>query len=445
MSSHTSQHKAKRIIVWFRQDLRLHDNEALSHAIERGIEVIPVYVFDERHFQGTTSFGFRKTGKFRAQFLIESVQDLRNSFQKLGLNLLVRFGKPEEEVFKLCTELQANWVYCNMERTHEEAQVQNALEHKLWGIGVEIQFHRGKMLYYTQDLPFPIPQAPDVFTTFRKEVEKYIPIREPLAAPTRMNPWSCKPEPGEMPDLQSLGYEIVESDTRAAIHFEGGETAGLARLHHYLWGSNAIAQYKETRNGLLGADYSSKFSAWLAQGCLSPKQIYHELCAYEQQVTKNESTYWMFFELLWRDFFRIMGKKYGNKIFFKTGLNGQADPAWTNDRRRFDTWAQGQTGVPFVDANMQELNATGFMSNRGRQIVASYLVKDLHVNWLMGAEYFESLLIDYDVCSNYGNWLYVAGVGNDPREDRYFNPQTQAQRYDANGEYVKHWLGEVTC
>ncbi len=436
--------KANRAIVWFRQDLRLHDNEALTNAVQRAKEIVPVFVFDERVFNGTTSYGLQKTGKFRARFIIECVEDLRNSFQKLGIDLVVRIGKPEMEVARLAEQIDAKTIYCNIERTQEEVDVQDALEQKLWKIGKEIYYSRGKMLYYTQDLPFPISQTPDIFTHFRKEVEKYINVRQPLPAPDSFEHWSTRIDTGNIPTLKDFGHESFEWDKRAVIPFKGGETEALSRLKYYLWDSNLVKKYKETRNGLVGGDYSSKFSAWLAQGCISPKQIYYELKDYERRVIKNKSTYWLFFELLWRDFFRLMGKKHKNKIFQKGGTKGEADSRWRDDMRLFTIWAEGRTGVPFIDANMRELNTTGFMSNRGRQNVASFLVKDLNINWQMGAEYFESLLIDYDACSNWGNWNYVAGVGSDPRENRYFNILTQAKRYDPKGEYVKLWLPELT-
>lgn len=432
--------KAKRIVVWFRQDLRLHDNEALCEALAHADEVIPIYVFDERNTSGKTSFGFRKTGKFRTKFLIESVADLRQSLQQRGIDLIVRIGKPEEEVFKLAQEVKSSWVFCNKEPTHEEALVQNALEKNLWSIGQELRFYRGKMLYYTQDLPFPVAQTPDIFTNFRKEVEKVIPVRQPLPTPEQFAAWSVRPHLGEMPTLSAFGYDDFEADSRTAFVFKGGETAALQRLQYYFWDSNLVKTYEETRNGLLGGDFSTKFSAWLAQGCLSPKYIYAELQRYEAKRGSNKSTYWVFFELLWRDFFRLMGKKYGKKLFCKGGILGHETKRLSNDWNKFQQWADGKTGEPFIDANMAELNATGFMSNRGRQNVASYLVNDLKVNWQMGAEYFESLLVDYDVCSNWGNWNYVAGVGNDPRDERYFNPVTQAKRYDPHGDYIQHWL-----
>ncbi|NBC06295.1 MAG: cryptochrome DASH, partial [Bacteroidetes bacterium] len=162
----------KRGIMWFRQDLRLHDNEALTEALQYTDEVIPVYVFDERFFKGeTTDFGFPKTGKYRAQFIIESIIDLRDSLRRMGSDLIVRIGKPEEEVFEIARKAKSSWVFCNRERTPDEVYVQDSLERNLWSVGQEIRYSRGKMLYYTADLPFPITHTPDTFSQFKKEVE----------------------------------------------------------------------------------------------------------------------------------------------------------------------------------------------------------------------------------------------------------------------------------
>ena len=433
----------RRAIVWFRQDLRLHDNEALTTALRMAEEIIPVYIFDERIFRGETRFGFPKTGRFRAQFILECVADLRQRLRGLGSELIVRMGCPEQILADMCTQSKVSWVLCNRERTQEEIMVQDALERKLWSTGTELLYTRGKMLYHTQDLPVPVHHTPDIFTQFRKDNEYLTPVRLPLPTPANLPPVTGMADPGELPTLADFGHVAIEPDARAVLHFCGGETAGLARLRYYLWETDLVKTYKETRNGLIGGDYSSKFSVWLAQGCLSPKLIYHELKKYEQERGANESTFWVFFELLWRDFFRLMGKKHGNRIFLRGGMQNKPMKHLKNNRELFDIWAQGKTGVPFVDANMREMNATGFMSNRGRQNVASFLVKDLKVNWQMGAEYFESLLMDYDPCSNWCNWNYVAGVGSDPREDRYFNILTQAKNYDPQGHYVRLWCPEL--
>ena len=318
------------------------------------------------------------------------------------------------------------------------------MEHNLWAIGQELRYSRGKMLYYTADLPFPVTHAPDTFTQFRKEVEKYIPVRNPLPPPTEMKRYTkSEIDFGVIPSMEDLGHSDIGANNNGGFTWTGGESEALRQLQYYLWETDFISNYKETRNELLGRDFSSKFSPWLAQGCLSPKLIYSELKKYELERTKNKSTYGLFFELMWRDFFRLTAKKFGNSIFKIGGINKESRAEWIEDISLFSVWADGRTGIPFIDANMKELNATGFMSNRGRQNVASFLVNDLKLNWLMGAEYFESLLIDYDPCSNYGNWNYIAGVGADTREDRYFNIISQAKRYDPKGEYVKYWIPEI--
>ncbi|GFZ99480.1 hypothetical protein CYANOKiyG1_10980 [Okeania sp. KiyG1] len=249
-------------------------------------------------------------------------------------------------------------------------------------------------------------------------------------------------ELGELPTLSKLNLELPPQDSRAVLAFRGGETAGKERVKNYFWQQDCLKVYKETRNGMLGANYSSKFSPWLALGCLSPRYIYKQVQEYEEQRVKNNSTYWLIFELLWRDYFRFICQKHGNKVFYKSGLQG-VDIPWQEDWEKFRKWQEGLTGFPLVDANMRELLMTGFMSNRGRQNVASFLTKNLGINWQMGAEWFESLLIDYDVCSNWGNWNYTAGVGNDARGFRYFNIPKQAKDYDPEGKYVKHWLPEL--
>jgi deoxyribodipyrimidine photo-lyase len=433
----------RRAIVWFRNDLRLHDNEAITNALRMADEVIPVYVFDERIFMGQTRFGFAKTGKYRARFILESIEDLKQNLKKIGSDLVIRTGKPEEILAEMAKSYHTSWVFCNRERTKEEVGVQDALEKSLWENGIELIYTRGKMLYHTQDLPAPIQHIPDVFTAFRKENENITKIRPPLPTPIRMPALPNEVEVGNIPSLIDFGHEPFETNTNAAFAGKGGETEGIKRLNYYLWETNAAATYKQTRNGLIGSDYSTKFSAWLATGCLSPKYIYAELKRYEKERTSNESTYWIFFELLWRDFFRLMGKKHGNRIFLKGGTHNKPLKHLRNNQEMFAVWAEGRTGVPFIDANMRELAETGFMSNRGRQNVASFLVRDLKVNWQMGAEYFESQLLDYDPCSNWCNWNYVAGVGSDPREDRYFNILTQAKNYDMNGDFVRIWCPEL--
>lgn len=433
--------KEKKAIVWFRNDLRLHDNEALCEALANAVEVIPIYVFDERIFRNNTRFGFPKTNVHRSQFIIESVQNLRENLQKRGSNLLVRIGKPEEIIPEIAREEKTSWVYCNRERTTEEVHVQDTMEENLWSIGQEVRYSRGKMLYYTADLPFPVTHTPDLFTNFRKEVEKYTKIREPFSIPQLENTFLTEIEIGTIPQLSQF-FEDTKCNTHNGYVLKGGEDAAIERLNYYFSNNQLASKYYDTRNESRGMDYSTKFSAYLSSGCLSPKYVYKQLKIYEQEHGENKSTYWIFFELLWRDFFRLIGKKYKEKIFLSGGIQGKAFK-YITDENLFKAWRDGMTGFPFVDACMRQLKATGFMSNRGRQNTASFLIHDLGLNWQLGASYFESYLIDYDPCSNFCNWNYIAGIGNDSREYRKFNVVLQSKKYETDGVFIKEWVPEL--
>ncbi|WP_375444186.1 DASH family cryptochrome [uncultured Fibrella sp.] len=441
MSSHN------RILYWFRNDLRLHDNPAFSAACTEAAEVLPVYVFDPRQFRELPVPGIKKTGIFRTKFLIECVADLRASLRLRGADLIIRVGDPACILADLAEDIDATAVYASKEVTSEETDVESALSKRLKPLNIDIELLWTSTLYHIRDLPFGIIKLPDVFTHFRNQLEKHVQVRELDPTPDQVR-MPAGVEAGDLPTLSQFGFPTdYQPDTRAAISFKGGETVALDRLHHYLWASDLIRTYKETRNGMLGEAYSSKFSPWLAHGCLSPRLIYHEVKRYEAERLRNDSTYWLIFELIWRDFFRFVALRFGPRLFKPSGIKHDLKRRWQRDTDLFRRWAGGETGIPFIDANMRELNATGFMSNRGRQNVASFLVSDLGIDWTWGAAYFESMLIDYDPCSNWGNWNYIAGVGNDPRGNgekaRYFNVYSQATRYDEQGAYVRHWLPEL--
>ena len=427
-----------KIILWYRNDLRIQDHEALFKASEKTSEVIPVYIFDPRLFT-EHHLGFLKTGELRHQFLIESVQNLRKNLQEIGSNLIVRTGFPEDILPQLAQEIQADEIYTSEEITQEENEVDSLVEERLKTDGRKVKFFWQSTLFHVDDLPMDIQNLPDVFTQFRNKAEKFSKVRSTFKTPTNLI-FKELIEVGQIPNLST--NEGTDWKPTLPI-FKGGENEANNRLNDYFWKKDLLKVYKETRNGMLGLDYSSKFSVWLANGCISPRYIYEEIKKYESERTANESTYWLVFELIWRDYFRFVAMKFGNKIFLEKGIMNKS-VNWKHNRNIFEKWRLGETGVPLIDANMKELLATGYMSNRGRQNVASFLVKDLQMDWRWGAAWFESQLIDYDVCSNWGNWLYVAGVGNDPRENRYFNILKQAGNYDPKGDYVKHWLPELS-
>jgi deoxyribodipyrimidine photo-lyase len=425
-----------KALVWFRNDLRLHDNEALVRAAQFD-QVVPVFIFDPRHFS-KTHFGFPKTGSHRTRFLIETVTNVQQNLQHRGSDLVVRVGKTEDELAQIIEEQNVDTIFAQKEVTAEEIQVEKAVAD---AADAKLNFVWGSTLFHRDDIPYEPDNIPKVFTNFRKQCEKKSGVRDCFVIPGTL-PTVPIDDTGAIPTPQQFGVAESPNDDRSVLPFRGGEDAALERLKTYFWEQDQLKNYKFTRNGLLGADYSSKFSPWLAYGSLSPRRVYMEVKKYEDERKQNISTYWMIFELIWRDFFRYSAIKYGNDVF-KVGGIQQKKRNWRHNRDDFRRWADGQTGIPFIDANMRELNRTGYMSNRGRQNVASFLAQNLNIDWRMGAEYFESKLIDYDVCSNYGNWMYNSTVGQDPR-NRYFNIINQAEKYDKKGEYVRHWLPELS-
>lgn len=421
-------------LIWFRNDLRTQDHEGIAVATSNHEKVIAVYCFDPRHFE-QQDIGYPKTGKFRAKFLIESVGQLRQNLQKLNIPLFIFQNKPEEKIPELTEEHRIDTIYFQKEWTEEEKKVEQNLKESIQN--VEFKDHYQQFLFHPEDIPYDsFDSIPKVFTEFRKKCEKYSEVRE-LLTNSKVEAFEIENNT-KIPGLQDLGLQEVKTDERTAFPFQGGEDEAIKRVQQYFFEQRDLETYKETRNGLIGTDYSSKLSAWLANGSISPRQIYFAVKKYEKEIKSNQSTYWLIFELIWRDFFKYISLKHGSKIFQLEGIRGKSHD-WDDDPENFRKWINGETKEDFVNANMKEIAQTGFMSNRGRQNVNSYLAKELKHDWRKGAAYFESLLIDYDVHSNWGNWMYNSGVGNDPR-DRKFNIKSQADRYDSDNEYQDLWL-----
>ncbi|QRV79569.1 deoxyribodipyrimidine photo-lyase [Ceratobasidium sp. AG-Ba] len=472
---------ARRIaIALLRNDLRVWDNPVLYAARDSPgtTHLLPLFVFDERQIElsGVKGFsspgpeartricGFWRTGRHRACFLAQSVFDVKRRLQSLGSDLNVYFGRAENIVPSLVRHLESKGdtvqgVWLQREVASEERAVERNLARALKDTKAQIHLdHSARTLVHESDLPFNMPsQLPDVFTAFRKRVEG---LNDKMVRPVLDDPsegkwpdfpkvdWSDgpfelskdvdekelveqllkplieRPVPGDL-DTSSVFYEYKES----AFPLKGGETAARERLEYYVSGANAPAvTYKDTRNGMVGADYSTKFSPYLTFGCLSAREIVAHCDALEDRLREDNkldaaarrNIYWIKFELLWRDYMFFVNAKYGNDIFKLQGLLGSVAPgdanarsdwtSWEDRNGKLQAWFEGRTGVPFIDACMQ---------------------------------FFESFLLDYDPSSNYGNWAYVAGVGNDPRENRKFNVIKQAKDYDPEAEYVVRWVPEV--
>jgi len=426
-------------LIWFRNDLRVSDNRSLTLAA-KGKRVIAVYCFDPRFFK-EDPFGFKRTEKFRAKFLIETVETLRENLQKINIPLFIFYRPPEDVLPELVAQYKIHNVFLQKEWTRDESKVFVKVKKSLSDKTVFIENYE-QFLFHPEDIPYDeINSIPEVFTNFRKKCEKYSTVRPCEEKPTALTKSNLIDTKTEVPTLHILGLQDFERDVRTAFPFQGGESQALQRIQNYFWKTKKLGYYKKTRNGLVGVDYSSKLSAWLANGSVSARTIYWEVKKFEKEVVQNQDTYWLIFELIWRDYFKYVSLKHSNKIFHLGGIL-RKDYEWGNSKIALKHWINGFTQQPFVNANMKEIAKTGWMSNRGRQNVASFWAKELNQDWRIGAAYFESMLIDYDVHSNWGNWMYNSGVGNDPR-DRKFNIKRQAEMYDPSGKFQNLWLQET--
>lgn len=413
------------LIYWFRNDLRLTDNPALVEACLHADHLLPVYIFPP---QSKTHhlLGFPREGHYRQTFVRESLDDLKAQLRGLGSDLLEYEGEPADVLATLARTIGADAIYCERIEAPEEMQQSQQIQQQ----GILLKEFWQSSMCSVESLPFPSQDMPNIFTQFRKEIERSgLRFTTPLATSSNI--------PALPTCLANLPREFDGQIVVQADRFMGGERSALAHLKQYLL-RRLPDTYKETRNQLIGKDFSSKFSPWLALGCISARTIAADIAAYEECHGANEGTYWLWFELLWRDYFRFLHFKYGRQLYRAKGLSDA--PLVKSDPVQFERWCAGKTGEPFVDAGMRELVKTGYLSNRMRQIVASYLIYDLKGDWRSGAAWFESQLIDYDVYSNQGNWLYLAGRGTDPRGGRHFNVAKQSQDHDPRGDYQRLWL-----
>lgn len=259
-------------LIWFRNDLRLLDNETLYRAVTENDVVVPVYVFDIRNYR-TSTYGFKKTGDFRAKFLLECVENLRHNIMAIGGELAIYTGIPEDILPALCLKYNATTLYLSQEVAPEETGVEKVLQERLNVAGVRMKTYNTATMLTKELLPFEIQKMPDTFTAFRWQLEQMNPIQDALPAPTHVTV-PAGMDAGVLPDITVLNGVPVTIDARAAIGHVGGETAALARLKQYVWKTDCVASYFDTRNGLVGRDYSTKLSAWLAAGCISARVIY---------------------------------------------------------------------------------------------------------------------------------------------------------------------------
>ena len=422
-----------KAIYWFRNDLRLNDNPSLNIALEKSDEILFVYIHDIANDKNSP-WGFKKMGEHRKLFLSQGLNELNQNLLKYAHSLNIYIDDPVNILKKLVIKYKIDTIFCeSIEAFDEKKQIELLGDDK-----TDVITYFQSSLFIKNQLPFDMNDLPDVFTDFRKTIEhknnkpnKPVTLLKKIFKVKSIKDSKLVELKTKFSDYTNSSFPIMDKK------FMGGEKSGILYLKKYFQ-SNKAETYKHTRNELTGINFSTKFSPWLSLGYISARQVFSYLDEYENNIKKNESTYWIFFELMWRDYFRFIMIKYGEKLFYKSGLNLSKQNI-RHDDSSFELWTTGNTKNKFINAGMNELRLTGFLSNRMRQIVASYLINELGCDWRAGAAWFESKLIDYDVYSNQGNWAYMAGCGTDPRGGRFFNIEKQQKTYDKNSIYQMLW------
>ena len=409
-------------LVWLQDDIRLDDNALVRQAAAECEQLVFVYCVNPKWFQ-LNRYGLRSMGAARWRFRAAALTDLKQQLRQLGQDLLVVYQSPLQAIPELITRCSIDVIYSSRHAGFYEQSYARLLQQRYPFI--QHQQLTTTSLWEPQQLPFALQDLPDSFSKFRRRIEARelrAAIPMPIAAPTQLPPLPANANAL----FAERKHTLPPIEAPAQVHFEGGSRAAERHVTDY-FASRAAHTYKETRNALDDWPSSTKFSPWLADGSLSARRLHQQLLQYEANHGSNESTYWIFFELLWREYFHWYAQRYGQRLFAFAGIKQQR-PQTSFYGARWQQWCSGTTAHPIVNACMNQLNATGYMSNRGRQLVASCFVHELQLDWRYGAAFFEQQLLDYDVGSNWGNWQYLAGVGADPRCHRRFDLDKQIGR-----------------
>ncbi|HEX7346670.1 MAG TPA: deoxyribodipyrimidine photo-lyase [Candidatus Limnocylindrales bacterium] len=419
------------IVVWFRRDLRLHDHPALTEATSSGSPVAPLVVIDPALLHG------RFASPNRTFFYLWSVAALRASLEGLGSRLFVRVGDPVAVVPAFARDVGASEVLVSRDYTPYGRRRDAAVADALRTDGGELRAKRGLLIHEPEDLTASGGGAYTVFGPYQRRWWAR-PMRDVLPAPTEVA--AVDAPDGAIPDIASLGIGGPTADPSALP--EPGETAGRARLDAWLAAGpdHGPGNYHRTRDGLADMRATSRLSTDLRFGTLSPIDIATRAMAAD---AGGEGSRRFVTELAWRDFY-AHALWHAPRIAREPLDERYRDMAYERDDVGLAAWRDGRTGYPIVDAGMRQLRQTGWLPNRARMIVSSFLTKDLLIDWREGERIFMERLVDGDPASNLGNWQWVASIGTDSRSFvRIFNPSTQAKRFDPDGAYVRRWVPEL--
>jgi deoxyribodipyrimidine photo-lyase len=403
----------------FRRDLRLEDNTALLFALKNSKKVIAAFIFTPEQVENNPYKSSRSL-----QFMIESLEDLTKEIESKGGKLYLFFGKPEEVVSQCIQDLNVNSIMVNCDYTPYSIQRDQKIASLCKKRNISFHSFHDALLHPPEETVKSDGTPYTVFTPFYRNA-----VRIKIALPLKNPHTNYYSEPISFSIDHSFYKKILPQRFNQQ---KGGRTEGLKILKNL----SAFSNYEHFRD-FPAEDKTTHFSPHLKFTTCSPREIYYSM---QKELGADCA---LIRSLYWRDFFSSISFYFPNvfKGAFKSQFN---NINWSRDTKQFLLWCEGKTGFPIVDAGMRELNQTGFMHNRVRMIAASFLVKDLHIDWRWGEKYFAQTLIDYDPAINNGNWQWVASTGCDAQPYfRIFNPWNQQMKFDPDCLYIKHWVPEL--
>ena len=415
-------------IVWFRRDLRVHDHPALLAASTGHARVIPLYVLDDALLHG------RYASPARARFMLGCLRALDAALRERGSGLVVRHGRPKDEVVAVARAAGAAAVLWTSDvapyARRRDARVTEALQ----AAGVAARPHGGG---YLVDPSRPRTQGGTpytVFSPFHRAIAG-VERRPVLTAPDTLPPLPSRLPKGRLPSAAALGID-GDGDVPEPI-VEAGEPAARAALERWL--SGGLEHYADRHDGVarIGTSVLSPYLRW---GCLSARE-----CEERAQRSGGAGAAAWTRQLAWRDFYAHQLLLFPANVRDEFQERYRRRLQWSDDADALEAWKAGRTGYPLVDAGMRQLARTGWMHNRARLVVGSFLTKDLHIDWREGERHFARLLLDGEPAQNNGNWQWIASTGADPAPyfRRLFNPVTQQRKFDPGGAYVRRWVPEL--
>ena len=400
------------IVLFNEFDLRIRDHEPLYMAHKNGRKLIHMFIWD-CNWDNKTENNIQIMGKFKKKFLKESLINLSTNLSKLGIILNIFFGDTNQILNQLIKKYQVENIYTHYNEFPKNLNIQ-----------ININKYWNSSMHHIDDLSFSFDKLPSNYNLFKKSIN--FKIREEFF----LEPSNCSIKLDESIKIDDIDIEKCKNT------YYGGEDFAWTKLKEYFFNEKKLNNYKSYRNSFIN---ELNLGPWIDFGCISVKSIFFQLKIYEKYYSKNESTYLFWNDLLIKDYYKFKFVKFKEQMFLQNGFTNKRC-TYSANLITFKKLCDAQTGIPLIDSIILEMNNTGLISNLSKLLIASFIVNDLNLDWRLGAQYFNKMLLDSNIANNYNLWHYIAGLNSDDDNTKYLNPIKQCKLNDGKCEYIKKWI-----